>query len=156
MPANLYGYGDNYDLNRSHVLPALIRKAHEAKSASDTSIRAWGSGNPKREFLFSDDLADAIVFLMQLLWDKKLAIIEQDQPPIINIGSGEEVSVAELLALICEEVGFKGSILWDNSKPDGTPRKILDNKRLRALGWVAQTSLRDGIKLIYQDFLRRY
>ena len=156
MPANLYGYGDNYDLNHSHVLPALIRKAHEAKIVGDTSIRAWGSGNPKREFLFSEDFAEAIVFLMQLLWDKKLTMLEEDQPPIINIGSGEELSVAELLALICEEVGFKGDIIWDNAKPDGTPRKILDNKRLRALGWAAQTPLRDGIKLAYQNFLRRH
>jgi GDP-L-fucose synthase len=143
MPTNLYGPNDSYDLENSHVLPALMRKAHEAKQRGSTELVVWGSGKPMREFLFVDDLADACVFLM-----------EQGQSGgLFNIGTGEDVTIRELAETVMSVVGFEGSITFDASKPDGTPRKLLNVERLRALGWQASTSLRDGIVLAYADFL---
>ncbi len=143
MPTNLYGPGDNYHPENSHVLPALIRRFHEAKVAVAESVTIWGTGKPKREFLFSDDLADACLYLME----------HYDGSEIVNIGSGQEITIAELASLVKDVVGFEGSIEYDTSKPDGTPRKLLDCSRINALGWKAQTSLREGISIAYRDFL---
>ncbi|MEP7300814.1 MAG: GDP-L-fucose synthase [Caldimonas sp.] len=139
MPTNLYGPQDNYDLAGSHVLPALIRKVHEAKARGDAELVVWGSGTPRREFLYVDDLADACVFLME----KDLA------PELLNVGTGEDLTIAELAGLVMDAVGFRGRIVYDKSKPDGTPRKLLDVSRLAALGWRAKTPLREGISLAY-------
>ena len=141
MPTNLYGPNDNYDLASSHVLPALIRKAHEARLRGDHEYVVWGSGNPRREFLYVDDLADACVHLMERGYDG----------PLVNIGSGEDVTIRELAETVMDVVGFKGSISFDRSKPDGTPRKLLDVSRLTGLGWSARTKLRDGIRLAYES-----
>ncbi len=161
MPTNLYGPGDNYDLQNSHVLPALIRKCHEAKLASQSSVHSsqssvvvWGTGTPRREFLFSDDLADACVFLMNLP-DKEFSSVLNGAPPLINIGVGEDLTIADLANLVADVVGFTGELVFDSGKPDGTPRKLLDVSRLRALGWRATTGLREGLVLVYQDFLER-
>ena len=143
MPTNLYGPNDNYDLNNSHVLPALIRKAHEAKLRGDASYVVWGSGQPMREFLYVDDMADACVFLMQ----------QGIGEGIYNVGTGQDVTIRELAETVMSVVGFQGRIVFDASKPDGTPRKLLNVERMRALGWQAQTSLRDGIARAYADFL---
>jgi GDP-L-fucose synthase len=140
MPTNLYGPNDNYDLGTSHVLPALIRKAHEARERGDAELVVWGSGTPMREFLYVDDLADACVFLMARGYDGEL----------LNIGTGSDVSIAELARTVMQVVGFEGRVVQDRSKPDGTPRKLLDVSRLHALGWSARTSLRDGIRLAYE------
>ncbi|HGL6714296.1 GDP-L-fucose synthase [Burkholderia contaminans] len=145
MPTNLYGPNDNYDLNNSHVLPALIRKAHEAKARGDSEYVVWGSGRPMREFLYVDDLAAACVFLMEQ------GIAEG----LYNVGTGEDVTIRELAETVMSVVGFDGRIVFDASKPDGTPRKLLNVDRMRALGWQAQTSLRDGIAAAYTDFLSR-
>jgi len=143
MPTNLYGPNDNYDLANSHVLPALIRKAHEAKQRGDKELVVWGSGTPRREFLYVDDLADACVFLME----------KDVGEGIYNIGVGEDVSIRELAETVMSLVGFSGAIVFDATKPDGTPRKLLDVSRLRDLGWRARTPLREGIALAYRDFL---
>ncbi len=143
MPTNLYGPGDNFDLANSHVLPALIRKFHEAKLAGAGEVVVWGSGAPRREFLHVDDLADALVVLMHKY---------SDEAPI-NVGCGADVSIAKLAALVGEVVGFKGRIVYDASKPDGTPRKLLDVSRLAALGWAPRIALRDGIEGTYRWFL---
>ena len=143
MPTNLYGPGDNFHLANSHVLPALIRKFHEAKAAGASEVVVWGSGTPRREFLHVDDLADACVFLMQ----------HYDDERIVNVGVGEDVSILELAALVQRVVGFEGRIVLDPSKPDGTPRKLLDVSRLAALGWRARIGLADGIRETYQWFL---
>jgi len=145
MPTNLYGPNDNYDLNNSHVLPALIRKAHEAKLSGATELVVWGSGTPLREFLYVDDMANACVFLME----KNLA------EGLFNVGTGSDVTIRELAETVMEVVGFRGKIIFDSSKPDGTPRKLLDVGRMRALGWQAQTPLRVGIAQAYQDFLQK-
>ncbi|MFH1457248.1 MAG: GDP-L-fucose synthase, partial [Patescibacteria group bacterium] len=142
MPTNLYGPGDNFDLENSHVLPALLRKFHEAKKKNDSKVVAWGTGKPKREFLYVDDLADAIIYLMQ----------NYNESEIVNIGTGEDINIKELAQLIGEIVGYEGSITWDESKPDGTPQKLLDVSKLNKLGWTAQTSLKDGIKKTYTWF----
>jgi len=146
MPTNLYGPGDNYNLETSHVVPALIRKAHEAKMRGDKSFQVWGTGKPLREFLYSDDLADACIFLLE----EKNA---EDIGEIINIGTGQEVTVRQLAALVSEVVGFEGEQSFDPAKPDGTPRKLLDSSRLTALGWQARTSLTEGLSMAYRDFL---
>jgi len=143
MPTNLYGPEDNYDLEKSHVVPALIRKAHEAKLRGDDEIVVWGSGAPRREFLYVDDLADACVFLMER-GDEGGAT-----PALINIGTGTDLTIAELVALVMDVVGFRGRFVHDFTKPDGTPQKLLDVGRLAALGWRARTSLRDGIARAY-------
>jgi GDP-L-fucose synthase len=145
MPTNMYGPNDNYDLQGSHVLPALIRKFHEAKVAGATSVMCWGTGAPLREFLHSDDLARACVFLME----------HYSEEQFINVGSGQEVSIRELAEMVRRIVGFEGGIVWDKSKPDGTPRKIMDSSRLAALGWKPQVDLESGIALVYQDFLSK-
>jgi len=144
MPTNLYGYGDNYDLKSSHVLPALIRKFHEAKLTNQPFVEVWGSGKPKREFLFADDLADACLFLMNTYNEKE----------IVNVGTGVDLSIGELANEISSIIGYEGQISWDSSKPDGTPQKLLDVSKLRSLGWKASTSLQEGIKKAYADFLK--
>ena len=146
MPTNLYGPNDNYDFNNSHVLPALIRKAHEAKLRGDTSYVAWGSGKPMREFLYVDDMADACVFLMEQA---------EIQDGLFNVGTGQDVTIRELAETVMDVVGFNGEIVFDASKPDGTLRKLLNVDRLRVLGWQAKTSLRDGIAKAYADFLNK-
>jgi len=143
MPTNLYGPNDNYDLNNCHVLPALIRKTHEAKLRGDKELVVWGSGKPMREFLYVDDMADACVFLME----------SGVKEGIFNVGTGQDVTIHELAETVMSVVGFKGEIVFDASKPDGTPRKLLNVDRMRALGWQAHTSLRDGIARAYADFL---
>ncbi|MFM6975858.1 MAG: GDP-L-fucose synthase family protein [Sphingobacteriaceae bacterium] len=144
MPTNLYGYNDNYHPENSHVLPSLIRKFHEAKVNVSPHVSIWGSGQPKREFLFADDLADACYFLMQTY----------NEPHLINIGTGVDLSVKELALLIKEIIGFEGDLVFDSSKPDGTPRKLMDVSKLHALGWKHQIELKEGISLAYQDFLK--
>ena len=143
MPTNLYGHHDNFDLQNSHVLPALIRKFVDARRASASSATVWGTGSPKREFLFVDDLADAIVFLMN----------HYDDGEIINIGTGKDISILELANMIKEEVGFNGTIDFDETKPDGTPRKLLDVSKINTLGWTAKTPLREGIRKTIQWYL---
>lgn len=140
MPTNLYGPNDNYDLASSHVLPALIRKAHEARERGDSEYVVWGSGTPRREFLYVDDLADACVHLMERGYDG----------PIVNVGTGEDVTIRELAETVMHAVGFEGHIVFDTSKPDGTPRKLLDVSRLATLGWQAKVGLNDGIRRAYQ------
>ena len=146
MPTNLYGPNDNYDLNNSHVLPALIRKAHEAKQRGDASLVVWGTGTPMREFLYADDLADACVYLMEQGYDG----------PLVNIGTGTDVTIRELAETVVKVVGFAGNLTFDSTKPDGTPRKLMDVSRLNGLGWKARTALEDGIALAYADFLQRH
>jgi GDP-L-fucose synthase len=155
MPTNLYGPGDSYDLQNSHVLPALIRKCHEAKVTGATEVVLWGSGTPRREFLFSDDLGDALVFLASLPATTYDELVAPAVCPLINVGTGEDLPIRDLAELIAHVVGFSGRFLHDRTKPDGTPRKLLDVSRLHALGWRPRTSLREGIGLAYQDFLTR-
>nr|WP_293374310.1 GDP-L-fucose synthase [Nevskia sp.] len=143
MPTNLYGPGDNFDLKSSHVLPALIRKFHEAKLRGDSEVVVWGTGTPRREFLYVDDLADACVHLFR----------SYDDAGVVNVGVGDDVSIAELASLVGEVVGFAGRIVYDTTKPDGTPRKLLDVSRLDGLGWKAKTRLEDGIRLTYRWYL---
>jgi GDP-L-fucose synthase len=143
MPTNLYGPGDNFNLLESHVLPALIRKCHEAKLRESTAVEIWGSGTPRREFLHVDDLADACVYLMRTY---------SDEAPV-NVGWGVDVSIAELARLVADTVGYKGELRFDLSKPDGTPRKLLDTSRLTALGWTPKISLDAGLISTYQWFL---
>ena len=143
MPTNLYGPNDNYDLQNSHVLPAMIRKFHEAKERGDSSMELWGTGSPMREFLYADDLAEACLFLMENYSD----------PELVNIGTGVDVTIKELAETVKEIVGFDGEIRWDVSKPDGTPRKLMDVSKLHQLGWKHSIELADGIRLAYQDFL---
>ena len=145
MPTNLYGPNDNYDLNNSHVLPALIRKAHEARVRGDKELVVWGSGKPMREFLYVDDMADACVFLMEHGINEGL----------FNVGTGEDVTIRELAETVMSVVGFKGEIVFDSDKPDGTPRKLLNVDRMRELGWQARISLRDGVARAYADFLTK-
>jgi GDP-L-fucose synthase len=144
MPTNLYGPNDNFDLETSHVLAALLRKAHEAKMRKAREVMVWGSGKPRREFLHVDDLASACLFLLE----------KYDSPEIINIGCGEDISIRELAELICDVVGFEGELAWDARKPEGTPRKLLDITKLRALGWQPTIPLRDGIAQTYDWFLK--
>ncbi|MCL7487179.1 MAG: GDP-L-fucose synthase [Desulfobulbaceae bacterium] len=153
MPTNLYGPGDNYDLQNSHVLPALIRKMHEAKVKNKEKMVAWGTGTPRREFLFSGDMADACVFLMTLPAKACQPLFSGFTPPLVNIGFGADMTVRELANLVKKVVGFDGAIEWDSSKPDGTPRKLLDVSRIQSLGWFPQTALEAGIVRSYQDFL---
>jgi GDP-L-fucose synthase len=145
MPTNLYGPGDNFDLDSSHVLPALIRKAHEAKVRGDKTLTIWGTGTPRREFLHADDCADALVFLLKTYSDESH----------VNVGSGQDIEIGELARLVCEVVGFTGEIAYDTSKPDGTPRKLMSGEKLGAMRWRPQIGLRDGIKRTYGSFLTR-
>jgi GDP-L-fucose synthase len=144
MPTNLYGPHDNYDLHNSHVLPAFIRKVHEAKQAGAKSITVWGTGTPRREFLHTDDLADACLFLLE----------NYDQPDLVNIGCGEDVTIRELAETVCDVLGFDGSLEFDASKPDGTPRKLLDISKIKSLGWSPKIPLRDGIADAYDWFIK--
>lgn len=145
MPTNMYGYGDNYHPENSHVLPALLRRFHEAKVENRPEVAIWGSGKPLREFMFSDDLADACLFLME----------KYEDPALINVGTGEEVSILDLATLIAGIVGYEGKIVFDSTKPDGTPRKLMDSTRLHSLGYRHKVSLDEGIRLTYADFLKR-
>jgi GDP-L-fucose synthase len=146
MPTNLYGPNDNFDLETSHVVAALLRKAHEAKTRKDLELIVWGSGKPRREFLHVDDLASACVLLLE----------QYDSPEIINVGFGEDISIRELAELICDVVAFDGELAWDKNKPDGTPRKLLDVTKLRALGWRPSIPLREGIARTYEWFVANY
>jgi len=146
MPTNLYGPNDSFDLETSHVLPALLRKAHEAKIRNDNKLIVWGSGKPRREFLHVDDLASACLLLLE----------KYDSPEIINAGCGEDVTIRELAELICDVVGFHGELVWDITKPDGTPRKLLDTTKIRALGWQPSIPVRQGIAQTYEWFLANY
>jgi GDP-L-fucose synthase len=146
MPTNLYGPNDNFNLETSHVFAALLRKAHEAKTRKDRKLTVWGSGTPRREFLHVDDLASACLMLLE----------KYNSPEIINVGCGEDISIVELAELICDVVGFDGDLTWDATKPDGTPRKLLDVTKLRALGWKPSISLRDGIAQTYEWFRANY
>lgn len=143
MPTNLYGPGDNYDLQNSHVLPALIRKFHEGKETKSPQVALWGTGSPKREFLHVDDLADACAFLLAL----------PDPPDWVNVGLGDDLSIKDLALLVAKTVGYEGSLVWDTGKPDGTPRKLMDVGRLTRLGWKAKISLEEGIRRTYQSYL---
>ncbi len=153
MPTNLYGPGDNFDLHDSHVLPALIRKMHEAKMRRDENVTVWGSGTPRRELLHSDDLADACVFLMTLPEEKFDGLLGGSTPPLINIGWGEDITIEELAHLVQEVVGYPGRLVFDLSKPDGTPRKLLDTSKINALGWRPRIGLREGIQDAYRWYL---
>lgn len=157
MPTNLYGPGDNYHLENSHVIPALIRKFHEAKETRNPTVTVWGTGTPRREFLYSDDMADACVHLMNLPDEQFLPLLAQNRnaglPPLINIGVGEDMTIRELAETVKAVVGYQGGIVFDASKPDGTPRKLLDVSRLGSQGWQATTSFRDGLTFAYTDFL---
>jgi len=156
MPTNLYGPGDSYDLASSHVLPALIRKMHEARTRGLKSVTVWGSGSPRREFLYSDDMADACVALMSLPDNAFGELLRgTDGLPLINIGSGEDRTIAELARTVASVIGFRGAMDFDKTKPDGTPRKLLDASRLRNLGWSPRVNLESGIAAAYQDFLAR-
>jgi GDP-L-fucose synthase len=146
MPTNLYGPGDNFDLETSHALAALLRKAHEAKMSGAGEMIVWGTGEPRREFLHVDDLAAAVLFLLE----------RYDSPEIINVGCGEDISIRELAELICDVVGFRGELKWDRSKPNGTPRKLLDVSKIKKLGWQPTISLRDGVAQLYEWFLDNY
>ena len=145
MPTNLYGIGDNYHPQNSHVLPGLLRRFHEAKESGKEEVIIWGTGTPLREFMFADDVGSACLFLM----------LQYDQPEIVNIGTGEEITILDLAHLIAETVGFEGKIGFDKSKPDGTPRKLLDSTRLHTMGFRHNTLLKEGIKITYQDFLTK-
>lgn len=156
MPTNLYGPNDNYDLSTSHVLPALIRKMHEAKQRGDKEVVVWGTGTPRREFLYSDDMADACLYLLEQP-DETLQVLFNDaMPPLVNIGSGEDLTIRELAELVRETVGFPGVLAYDTNKPDGTKRKVMDVSRMRNLGWVRQVDLRTGVALTYRKFLEKY
>lgn len=146
MPTNLYGYNDNFDLESSHVLPALMRKIHDAKENNVPEVTVWGTGSPLREFLFVDDLADALVFLMN----------EYSGEEHVNVGTGTDVSIKELAQLICKVVGYKGKLVFDTSKPDGTPKKLLDVSKINSLGWEAAVSLEEGIRKTYEWYLQEY
>jgi len=151
MPTNIYGPGDNFHLANSHVLPALIRKAVQAKLTGARQLEVWGTGTPRREFLYSDDLADACLFLMNLPEDKFAGLLSADVPPLINVGTGEDLTIRELAEIVCGVLGFKGELVFDPSKPDGTPRKLLDVSRLSAMGWKACRTLKEGIRLTYES-----
>lgn len=162
MPTNLYGPGDNYHPENSHVIPALLRKFHEAKQRGDRTVTIWGTGTPRREFLYSDDMADACVFLMKLPDDRYTSLLGSDEsktgcfePPLVNVGVGEDVTIKELAELVGKVVGFDGELVFDATKPDGTPRKLMDVSRLNGMGWMAPTGLERGLASAFDDFLSR-
>ncbi len=159
MPTNLYGPGDNYHPENSHVIPALLRKFHEAKQRGDKTVTIWGTGTPRREFLYSDDMADACVFLINLPDEKYRSLLGSDEsqtgrfePPLVNVGVGNDVTIRELAELVGKVVGFEGDLVFDATKPDGTPRKLMDVSRLNSMGWKAGTSLEEGLVSASQDF----
>ena len=163
MPTNLYGPGDNYHPTNSHVIPALIRKFHEAKARGDATVTVWGTGTPRREFLYSDDMADACVFLMNLPDDRYASLLGSDEtvsgrfePPLVNIGVGEDVTIAELAAAVAQVVGYAGSIVYDATKPDGTPRKLMDVGLINRAGWKASTTLEAGLRSAYAEFAAQH
>ncbi len=160
MPTNLYGPGDNYHPENSHVIPALIRKFHEAKVNGSPTVTVWGTGTPRREFLYSDDMAEACIFLMSLPDEQFIPLLGRDRndglPPLVNIGVGHDLSIRELAEQIREVVGYRGEIVFDTTKPDGTPRKLLDVIRLMNMGWTACTALRSGLERTYGDYLTRH
>jgi GDP-L-fucose synthase len=163
MPTNLYGPDDNYDLNASHVIPALLRKFHEGKVTNAQQVVVWGSGKPRREFLYSEDMADACVFLMNLPDSQFRTLLGTDEtvtgqfdPPLINIGVGEDLTIHELAKLVKQVVGYRGEIVFDVTKPDGSPRKLMDVSHLKGLGWVAQTRLQQGLTQAYDAFLHSF
>jgi GDP-L-fucose synthase len=153
MPTNLYGPGDNYDPHNSHVLPALIRKVAEAKRTGARRIDVWGSGTPRRELLYSDDMADACVFLMSLPDENFASLLAEHEPPLINVGTNEDLTIREIAELVCEALDHKCELVFDVTKPDGTPRKLMDSGKINALGWKASTPLCEGIALAYADAL---
>jgi GDP-L-fucose synthase len=157
MPTNLYGPGDNYHLENSHVIPALIRKFHEAKINNDPSVTVWGTGTPKREFLYSDDMAEACVFVINLQDEVFKPLLGADRnaglPPVLNLGSNIDLTISELASLVKNVVEFKGEIIYDLTKPDGTMRKLMDSGRLNQIGWNVSTSLLQGLQASYQDYL---
>jgi GDP-L-fucose synthase len=155
MPTNLYGPGDNYDLQNCHVLPALIRRFHDAKQRGDKTVTLWGTGAPRREFLCSDDMAAACVHLMTLPQDRLADIVNDREPPLVNVGCGEDLAIRELALLVRGIVGADVAIEWDSTKPDGTPRKLLDVGKLSALGWNRSIGLAEGIRRAYADYLDR-
>lgn len=150
MPTNLYGPGDNFDLENSHVLPALMRKVVEAKAAGEKQLVVWGTGTPRRELLYSDDLAEACVFLMNLPAAVYSSLLTEEQPPLINVGAGEDLTIRELASTVSQVLGFDGELVFDTSRPDGTPQKLLDVSRINALGWRAKTPLAEGIRRTYE------
>jgi GDP-L-fucose synthase len=161
MPTNLYGPGDNYHPQNSHVIPALIRKFHEAKVNGSPSVTVWGTGTPRREFLYSDDMADACVHLMNLPDEQFMTLLGSDEaatgvfmPPLVNIGVGHDLTIRELAETVKDVVGYEGNIEFDTSKPDGTPRKLMDVSRLHAMGWRAPTEFKAGLAAAYRDFLQ--
>jgi GDP-L-fucose synthase len=156
MPTNMYGPGDNYHPEHSHVMPALLRRFHEAKERGDESVVVWGSGRPRREFMYSSDLGEAIAFLLALPDDRFAQLIRPEMAPLINVGVGEDITIGELAELVKKTVGYGGRLEFDASKPDGTPRKLMDVSRLHALGWRARTQLEEGLRNAYEDFLRHY
>lgn len=155
MPTNLYGPNDNYDLQNSHVLPALIRKMHEAKQSDAKEVVVWGTGTPKREFLYSEDMAEACIYLLEQSSQQLSGLFNDEQPPLVNIGCGEDLTIRELAELVAEVVGFKGKLTFDSSKPDGTMRKVMDVSRINALGWKRKVLLPQGVALSYQDMLSK-
>jgi len=147
MPTNLYGPGDNFDLKTSHVLPALIRKVLDAKARGERSISVWGSGTPRRELLYSEDLGEACIFLLNLSEDAYGEMLNEDEPPLINIGTGQDLTIRDLASLVCQVLEFDGMLIFDPTRPDGTPRKLMDVTRMENLGWRATTTLEEGIRL---------
>ncbi len=154
MPTNLYGPNDNYDLNTSHVLPALIRKMHEAKLNNLSEVVVWGTGAPKREFLYSDDMADACIYLLEQPEEELQSLFSDTEPPLVNVGCGKDLTVRELAETIKNIIGFSGELTFDNTKPDGTMRKLLDVDKLSQMGWQATTTLRKGIAMSYDSYLK--
>ena len=149
MPTNLYGPGDNYHPENSHVIPALIRKFHEAKMSNQPTVSVWGTGTPKREFLYSDDMAAACLYLLQLAHNKTAKLFNESTPPLVNIGCGEDLTIKELAELVKQTTGFTGEITFDHTKPDGTMQKLMDVSKLENLGWRASTDLKEGLTLTY-------
>lgn len=155
MPTNLYGPNDNYDLKNSHVMPALIRKTHEAKQRGDKEVVVWGTGTPRREFLYSDDMAAACLYLLEQTDENLQALLNNEHPPLVNIGCGTDLTIQELAEMIRDVVGFNGTLTFDSTKPDGTMQKLLDVSKLNKMGWKAATSLRDGIASVYEKYLQK-
>jgi GDP-L-fucose synthase len=153
MPTNLYGVGDNYDLNNSHVLPALIRKMHEAKTSGAKDVEVWGTGTPKREFLYSDDMAEACLYMLEQSDENVKDLFSETDPPLVNIGCGEDLSIKELAELVKDIVGFEGTLTFNTTKPDGTMRKLLDVEKIKNMGWKASTGLREGVSKAYQAYV---
>jgi GDP-L-fucose synthase len=156
MPTNLYGPGDNYDLNSSHVIPALIRKILEAKNSGNKYVTVWGSGRPRREFLFSEDLADACIYLMNLDDIHFDNFLKSDYPPLVNIGKGEDMTISEVAATISNVIDYNGDIVFDTAMPDGTPRKLIDSSKIFSLGWKAKVGFVEGLQITYQDYVQSY